>query len=433
MKIGELAFSLSGLVSIDIPSNVHTIGKLAFNSCESLKEVHFLNEGGRISSMTKIEERCFLGCKTLRKVTLPSNLVRIEQYAFADCQDLHTIDIPDSVNNIGQNAFQDCTNLICIKLPPTLSRIEQGMFENCGFHSFVIPDSIRTIARCAFLHCLKLQFLYLPKSVENIGNCAFAECVSLRIVTMPQQIQLDNQLLYRCAQLFESKESREEASAYKYYHDYKEYDESEFLWLQKRFDALPIHNCCFDPNVTDEKLSLLLQSEEISSFDSKDVLGMSPLHILCANPNATAKSIKRLIEADPNATIIPSEDQIYPLDLYLRRTLTYDSSLNDFKREKHHTRLFKKVLIGRIPDDIRFVDLFKFRLNVEMFEVICCFRSSHLLTTTDTYLGLFPFMMAACSSKCKLEIVYLLAMKVPYVLGNETLYKQFENLNNEVC
>ena len=69
----------NGIVTVEIPSGVKTIGVGAFRDCSCLESV-----------------------------TIPSSVLEIEPEAFAGCEELRSVDIPSSVEEIGYDAFKGC-------------------------------------------------------------------------------------------------------------------------------------------------------------------------------------------------------------------------------------------------------------------------------------------------------------------------------------
>ena len=108
-KIGDSAFSASGLTSIDL-SNVDVIGNNAFESCLSLEYVD-------LKKVSNVGTSVFKGCgdglsgKGLKSVTWSTNCETIPAYAFANCQILSEVKNIDVVTTIGSYAFYSCTSL----------------------------------------------------------------------------------------------------------------------------------------------------------------------------------------------------------------------------------------------------------------------------------------------------------------------------------
>ena len=78
------------MTQISIPSNVKTINKGVFSSCDNLKSV-----------------------------SLPDGITSIKLCAFADCGNLQTINIPKSVTSIEMEVFWKCSKLKQINFDST--------------------------------------------------------------------------------------------------------------------------------------------------------------------------------------------------------------------------------------------------------------------------------------------------------------------------
>ena len=85
ITIGGYAFSdCSNLMSVEIPENVQTIGKVAFSG------------------------------SSLRRIRIAEGVTSIGEYAFSDCKDLIAISVPASVVSIGSGAFSNCNEALTI-------------------------------------------------------------------------------------------------------------------------------------------------------------------------------------------------------------------------------------------------------------------------------------------------------------------------------
>ena len=185
------------------------------------------------SGVTRVENRAFVNCEKLKKVTIPASVTSIGRYAGLkglpyDAYDTRTIrglkmlngwvidvdnegrDIDTDVDGnrvdpgfdgvlnltgaigIADYAFGDrscvergnCkTNCACfcgitgVIIPPTLKYIGAGAFLNChNLPNVVMPEGVRTIGESAFSGCERLSEVSIPESVTSIGKDAFAGC-----------------------------------------------------------------------------------------------------------------------------------------------------------------------------------------------------------------------------------------------------------------
>jgi len=98
-KIGDYAFSGTGLTSITIPNSV-----------------------------TYIHDYTFSGCTNLTSVTIPDSITSIDDGAFRNTG-LTSVTIPNSVTSIGEEAFSSCRSLTSVTLEGTIDSEDFGRFH----------------------------------------------------------------------------------------------------------------------------------------------------------------------------------------------------------------------------------------------------------------------------------------------------------------
>ena len=268
-NIGEWAFAgCSLLSSIDIPNSVISIGNNAFAGCLSLKyisipesviclngnpfgewdgeleclsanfiyedDVLFNKDKSEIisfrnqeiesyiipDSVTSIGDGAFGCCSSLSSLVIPDSVVNIKGNPFyfwkgkLEClsasfiyednvlfnmdksklisyrnQEAKSFIIPDGVKSIGKCAFVDCYSLVSISIPNSLTNIGDGAFDGCSsLSNLVIPNSVTSIGDGAFWGCSSLRSLVIPNSVTSIGNSAFEGCSSLSSLVIPDSV-----------------------------------------------------------------------------------------------------------------------------------------------------------------------------------------------------------------------------------------------------
>jgi len=147
VTIGDQCFYESDIETILIPTNVKSIGRLAFYRCEELKVVT-LNEG-----LEYIGEYAFFECLTLQTITIPSTVTQISEAVFVGCSELETITFNTE----------------------KITKIERATFTRCEkLRQIIIPDGVESIGSEAFANCYKLYDITIPTSVHSIGVSAFA-------------------------------------------------------------------------------------------------------------------------------------------------------------------------------------------------------------------------------------------------------------------
>ena len=178
VRIGYAAFyNCSGLLSVEVPATVTSMGASAFSSC-GLKSV--------ILPPTKISYYgwAFDNCDSLVTATTP--FTNDGGNIFMGSNNLRTIIVPEGVTTIKDGAFYQLTSMTNIKLPSTLTSIGTQAFYNCtALDSITIPEGVTSIGDGAFWECNKMKSVRLPKSLVTIKSTGFAYCRSLTSIEIP--------------------------------------------------------------------------------------------------------------------------------------------------------------------------------------------------------------------------------------------------------
>ncbi|KAK8852946.1 hypothetical protein M9Y10_017942 [Tritrichomonas musculus] len=193
-----LLFARRDIEDISIPSNVKVIKPFSFQF-SVLKEIFIP------SSVTKICENAFSFCRSLKKVSIPtnSNLKTIEKYSFSHLN-IEEISIPASVTEICKRAFQDCKCLRKVDIPTNsnLQTIERYAFSGTGIKGIFIPASVTKICENAFSNCADLSQVSIPNdsNLQIIEECVFEE-------TMIEEISIPASVTKICSNAFSNCEN----------------------------------------------------------------------------------------------------------------------------------------------------------------------------------------------------------------------------------
>ena len=131
--------------------------------------------------MYEIPKEYFAYNNDLISIDIPSNIKSIGYYAFSNCTNLANITIPSSVTNIRSYAFENCSGLTSIIIPDSVTSIGSYVFSRCSMlTSITIPDSVISIGTGAFCDCLGLTSVTIGNGVTSIGKWAFYDCRQLK-------------------------------------------------------------------------------------------------------------------------------------------------------------------------------------------------------------------------------------------------------------
>ena len=185
--IGAGAFYNTGLLSVTIPANVHTMGRGVFVSKISGVYSHHSSNGGFgswnagkysngscgggkllqvvFASGSKVQtlpENAFVGQDALKHIDWANaNITTISKAAVAYCKSLKIPQLPKKTKTIKEYAFEECSTIDTILLPPRLETIEQYAFKNCTNADVIkISSSVRNIHNYAFTGCPTVSRVY---------------------------------------------------------------------------------------------------------------------------------------------------------------------------------------------------------------------------------------------------------------------------------
>lgn len=357
-RVGEAAFEdCRSLRSIEHTDGLRFIAFKAFSYCLSLMDIQ-LPEG-----LKYIGESAFLNCQSLRKISVPSTVAVIWNETFCGCTSLTEVKLHEGLKTIFRSAFSGCIGLQAIDIPYTVETIEEEAFGWCILlRSVTMRDGLTTIGKQAFSHCKMLSSISVPSSVYSIGNAAFQGCLALVDVdlreglvgigisafsgcksicgvSLPQSLNVlrgtafekcssllgieipqgSDLTIYRdesafrklpcfsgCTELVavsipSSMEETYSDFAFSKCSKFHEggIDEYEPQKLRDRFDALPVHKCCYYASVTTvDVLTEAIDSSSGSANDDKlvDAYGMTPLHIAATSARLRADMLKILLD-----------------------------------------------------------------------------------------------------------------------------------------
>lgn len=200
------------LQSVDIPSNVRTIGEKAFSGCPILGSVTLHDGlesmGNRFLSgtvvtalylpstlvsgsnafaemelldsvvfgaeLTAVPNELFRNNGSIRTLTIPNTVTTIGHSCMSQMGALESVVIGDSVTEMGNDVLFDCDRLSSVTFGSGLTSLPSSALQSCeNLKTVVIPDNITVIGNAAFKDCSRLASVTLGSNVTNLGNYSF--------------------------------------------------------------------------------------------------------------------------------------------------------------------------------------------------------------------------------------------------------------------
>ena len=194
----------NNLKMVEIPNTVENLQNNIFEQCDKITTVicparllkYFnkqnlkniiINEDIDIDEVNKI---CFLGCKNLENISIPSLKNATGQLSFKECPKLMSIGlgsqrrnkllqsfkIDDPVKEVTLEQYGEFKNLVKLEIPTSVDSIQEGVFGGCELLSFVKCDP----KLLKYLPKGKIETVLVPKGVKNISETDFDGCINLK-------------------------------------------------------------------------------------------------------------------------------------------------------------------------------------------------------------------------------------------------------------
>ena len=160
VSLSQLEFSSNGNGSCSLSG---------IGSCtESLLKVPEYSPAG--DRVTSVADSAFLGCKTIKEISLPKSVTTIGAYAFYG-SGLQSISISENVSSIGECAFSNCESLTSVTVDSDnekYSSLDGVLFSKDKSElicypsgktnsSYTIRSSVKKIHKMAFYNCSSLK------------------------------------------------------------------------------------------------------------------------------------------------------------------------------------------------------------------------------------------------------------------------------------
>lgn len=192
-KIGKYAFSLSGIMNIEFPSDgngfsIKEINDYAFYGCANLTRINGSTKGLFPKTLERIGIRAFNNTSFLKSDTKGDGAVYFGGWAVGYVGSVTNLILDkDDLRGVADYAFYKNENVIAVSSVSTeLKYIGRGAFSKCPNLAeayFANASGLQKVGSYAFYHCEKLTSIELPSSLEEIGNSVFSGCKTLKTVS----------------------------------------------------------------------------------------------------------------------------------------------------------------------------------------------------------------------------------------------------------
>lgn len=232
---------LFGVLSLNLPESLKTIGTYTFQGMTSLEYCRMYN------NVETVGEYCFAEDEKLNDLTFSTKVKTLRRGLFQNCRALPTFTVHAAVTSIEDNAFLNTTSLVSLSFTDssellsigqkndsnrkasmfadsplkslylsrwlnydisdetcspfynqaeltdlrfgnTLGDIGKYLFEKCSSVAEVNIPGVESIGEKAFYQCVSLSDLTMNEGTNSIGEQSFAECTSLRNVSLPSSV-----------------------------------------------------------------------------------------------------------------------------------------------------------------------------------------------------------------------------------------------------
>lgn len=205
LTIGEAAFASTGFKTVELPTNIDSIGHGVFAGCADLTKVVFprANRTGEsifaeceklveadMNGVSEIPAGTFRSCTSLTTVTGTQNVTKIGNRAFSGDVALKNFEFGTALKEIGDEAFA-LTGLETAELSGSrgLTRIGDRSFAQTGLASLKLPMSLQEIGAGAFFGNANLEISDLGSGVITLGAHSLIGTVLPANMELPSSLQ----------------------------------------------------------------------------------------------------------------------------------------------------------------------------------------------------------------------------------------------------
>ena len=173
-EIGNRAFMYASyLTNFTLPDSLEQIGSSVFRFCYELANFTVSSENDYFTAMDGI--------------LFSKNLDTLQRYPQAKAGASYIV--PNSVITIAEDAFSDADNLVTLDLGNGVTTIKShAFFHASSLASIVIPNQVTEVELYAFRECTALSSVSIGTGLTMISSYMFDSCTSLVTIVIPYNI-----------------------------------------------------------------------------------------------------------------------------------------------------------------------------------------------------------------------------------------------------
>ena len=134
----------------------------------------FLNDDDKVEnveypeSITEIARNSIVGCKKLKKITIPSSVKNIHSIV-SNCNNLEEINYNAiEAADFNDPIIRDCASDFTVNINENVKKIPRSFITHCGISKIEYPEGVEEIGNGSLVECPKLKKVTIPSSVKNI-------------------------------------------------------------------------------------------------------------------------------------------------------------------------------------------------------------------------------------------------------------------------
>lgn len=176
--IGDGAFSVyspESLLSVALPTSIVKIGNGAFSGCRNLSSVT------GAGAVVEIGHNAFKGCSSLSRPYFSSEIRTIGDYAFMGCTSFDFASIGEEIESLGRGVYKNCTGIEGLYIGHSIQIPDEFCYGCTNLSSIRYEESytrVSAVGAYAFYNCGKLTSLRTTSNCQ-FGEFAFANCTNL--------------------------------------------------------------------------------------------------------------------------------------------------------------------------------------------------------------------------------------------------------------